>query len=119
MIECGEIYYIENDYRAFGRELHSGRPAIIISNDLINNRSGTVNIIYLTSSNKKRQHYVDINHMDFIPCEYSKKEYTIHKALCDQIHCVDKGRLGNYLGKVTIKELDEIKSEVLKTNFLV
>lgn len=45
----GEMYYIHEDYSSVGSEMKAGRPAIIVSNDMNNEFSSTVEIIYLTT----------------------------------------------------------------------
>lgn len=40
----GEMYYIHEDYSSVGSEMKAGRPAIIVSNDMNNEFSNTVEI---------------------------------------------------------------------------
>lgn len=46
-IKRGEIWYIERGF-SIGSEQASGRPAVVISNNLNNAHSSTVEVVYLT-----------------------------------------------------------------------
>lgn len=113
MIECGEIYYVKGT-QSVGHEIWSNRPAIVISSRKSIMTQGTVNVIYLTSSENKKTFTVPIGEHAFTN---RKKEYNNHVALCAQIHSVDKTRLGSYYGKVSKKELEQIKKIVEQNLF--
>lgn len=49
----GDIFYIANSGHVVGSEQRSGRPGIIVSNDLANKHSPNVSVVYLTSQEKK------------------------------------------------------------------
>lgn len=110
MIECGEIYYIKGSKKgSIGSEIWSGRPAVIISSEEAIRNQGTVNIVYLTSSDGEKELTVAISDDDF---EYKKNQYECHTVLCAQVHSVDKSRIGNYYGRVTPEELKLIETTV-------
>ena len=115
MIECGEIYFISGDKsKSIGKEIWAGRPGIIISSpDAIKNQ-GTVNVVFLTSSKGNKTFTVDISDADFLP---ERNKFRSHRALCSQIHTVDKSRIESYYGKVTDEELQKIRKEIRKTLF--
>lgn len=79
----GEIYYVRSDYSEVGHEVWSGRPAIVVSNNDLNQTRSCVEVVYLTTRQKTDS-----------PCHV-----TIHAtgkqsiALCEQISTVDKTRL--------------------------
>ena len=50
-IKRGDIYYIENRHTV-GSEQRAGRPAVVVSNDMNNQHSTTVEIVYLTTQPK-------------------------------------------------------------------
>ena len=51
----GDIYYIvSNEHTPIGCEIWSDRPAIIVSNDTLNQTSGAVEIVYLSTTLKKK-----------------------------------------------------------------
>lgn len=89
----GEIYYIY-ETEVSGNEQAGGRPGIIISNDVGNEYSPVVIVVYLTTREKKPlPTHVKINTAD--------KPST---ALCEQIETVYKGRIGKYIGQITDTE---------------
>lgn len=95
----GEIYYIY-PREAVGCEQYGGRPGIIVSNDMGNEFSKVVEVVFLTTRDKKPlPTHVEINS--------AKCKST---ALCEQIETVSKERIGNYINTVTqneMKKLDE------------
>lgn len=89
----GEIYYI-HETEVTGNEQAGGRPGIIISNDVGNEHSPVVIVVYLTTREKKPlPTHVKINS--------AEKPST---ALCEQIETVYKGRIGKYIGQITDTE---------------
>ena len=86
-----------------GNEIWSGRPGIVVSNDVINERSGVVQIVYLTS-NKRR--YYNVTHVPV----YANNQEAI--AVCNQVTNVDTSRLTNHLGRITQDELQEIQNGI-------
>lgn len=86
----GEIYYI-HETEVTGNEQAGGRPGIIISNDVGNEHSPVVIVVYLTTREKKPlPTHVKIN--------TAERPST---ALCEQIETVYKGRVGKYIGQLT------------------
>ena len=97
-INRGDIFYVHsNSETPIGGEIWSERPAVVVSNDAINKESETVIVAY-TTTNTKRQSPASI--------EIKKPKKAL--VLCEQIYCVDKSRLYNYLGKVSKTELRQI-----------
>ena len=101
-IRRGEVYYIEG-LQTVGSEQHPGRPAIIVSNDMNNEFSSTVEVIYLTTQPKHDlPTHVEIR---------SLKRESI--ALCEQITAVAAERIGDFCGEVTQHEMSEIEAAML------
>ncbi len=101
----GEMYYIHEDYRSVGNEMKAGRPAIIVSNDMNNEFSNTVEIIYLTTKPKKP-----------LPTHISVKSCSLlSTALCEQITTIDKSRIGDYRGRITDDEMYELENAILSS----
>lgn len=100
----GQIYYIKSDNNIpIGTEIWADRPAVIVSNNTINKHSGFVNIVYLTSA-QKRTHspsHIKIN--------INNKQSIV---MCEQIHCVDQSRLIKYLGTISLKNIKEIDKAI-------
>ena len=94
MFYRGEIYYIEPAQKA-GSEQSSGRPAIIVSNDLNNKHSSVVEVVYLTTQPKTD-----------LPTHVSIRSSTKPStALCEQVHSISVDRLGNYIAMCTDNEM--------------
>ena len=95
----GEIWYIDRGgYTVTGSEQAAGRPAIIVSNDLANKHSDNVTVVYLTTQPK-----TDLPTHVFIN---SAQKVSI--ALCECVVCVSKERIGNFYGKATPGEMEQI-----------
>jgi len=101
----GDIYYIAAEGCEVGCEQRSGRPAIIVSNNEANKFSPVVEIVYLTTREKKDlPTHVSIN--------TSKYNST---ALCEQITTVSKDRVGDYIGMCSEEELARVDEALLKS----
>lgn len=53
-IRRGDIFYIKKRNDTVGHEQWSGRPGIVVSNDMLNRAEKTVEIVYLTTKPKKQ-----------------------------------------------------------------
>lgn len=106
-IRQGDVWFVEAapvpGGGTVGNEIWSGRPGIVVSNDVINERSGVVQIVYLTS-NKRR--YANVTH---VPVHANDQESI---AVCNQVTNVDTSRLTNHLGRITQQELHEIQNGI-------
>lgn len=93
----GEIFFI-NEGESSGSEQEGARPGIIVSNDVGNKHAPIVEVVYLTSREKK-----------LMPTHVKIKSSPIPSiALCEQIETVYKKRIGKYLAKVTMDEMKRI-----------
>lgn len=96
-IRRGDIYYIQKGVSC-GSEQIAGRPGIIVSNNKCNEVSGVVEVVFLTTQEKRPMPtHVRIT---------SAPRESI--ALCEQINSVDTERIGNYCGHLTDKEMSEV-----------
>lgn len=97
----GDIYYVRSvdDVPPIGCEIWSDRPAVVVSNDTSNRTNGTVEIVYLSTSMKKRPSPLHVR-------VHSGNRTSI--AMCGQIHSVDKSRLDSKLGTLTPAEMQTI-----------
>ena len=85
MFYRGEVYYVYPTGNEIGSEQHAGRPAIIVSNNQNNKNSSTLEIVYLTTREKKpMQTHVHIN-------------------------AAGKLRLNDYIGQLCDKEMQDIE----------
>lgn len=99
-IKRGEIYYIlQGNEEEIGSEQRSGRPGIIISNDINNLHSEVVEVVLLTTREKTPLP----THISINSSQYPSV------ALCEQIKTFSKQRLGDYVGTITNKEMIELE----------
>lgn len=97
-IKRGDIFYVHsNNETPIGREIWSERPAVVISNNAINKESPTVIVAYTTTKLHRTS-----------PASVEIKNPKPALVLCEQVYCVDKSRLYNYLGRVSEAELTQI-----------
>lgn len=102
-IRRGEIYYLTDNNNYTGSEQRSGRPVVVVSNDLNNQNSKVIEVVSLTTREKKElPTHVTINS--------SRYASTV---LCEQIKSVSVDRLGDFMGIVTDKEMEEINEALL------
>lgn len=94
----GEVYYVYPNYAETGSEQWSGRPAVIVSADVINRHSACVEVVYLTTRPKT-------DYPTHVLVNATGRQST---AICEQITSVDKSRLNDCYGKCTPKEMSAI-----------
>ena len=99
-IRRGDIYYIESGFQTTGSEQRPGRPAIIVSNDMNNEFSSTVEVVYLTTQPKH-------NLPTHVVIRSLKRDSI---ALCEQITSVAVERLGDFCGEVSDSELRAVEA---------
>ena len=98
----GDIFYI--DYGQYtGSEQRAGRPGIIVSNDMNNVHSTTVEVVYLTTQPKE----------DLPTHVVVRSTNKISTALCEQITTVSKERVGKYLASCTEVEMEAIDRAIM------
>lgn len=101
-IRRGDIFYISR-YPTTGSEQEAGRPGIIVSNEANNLHSGTVEVVYLTTQPKPD-----------LPTHVSiDSAPRPSRALCEQVTTVSVERLGNYIGRLTDREMTQIDTALL------
>ena len=94
----GDIYYIARADQEAGSEQHANRPAVIVSNNTNNQRSGTVEVVYMTTKPKTDM-------PTHVRIASSNRPSTV---LCEQIHTVSKDRVIEKLATVTDQEMAAI-----------
>lgn len=90
----GEIYYISH-HSATGNEIDKARPGVIVSSDTLNQSSQVVEVVYLTTQEKK-----DLP--THVTIEATGRRST---ALCEQINAVSVLRVGTYCGTCSEDEM--------------
>lgn len=92
-------------FRSFSRNRNSKkRPALVCSQDIINEKSTRVIVAPITSNLKKIYSF-----------EYALPAHSFVKGkiMLDQLRAIDKSRLGSKIGALTFREMNEIEG-VLK-----
>lgn len=97
----GDIFYIMQDSYV-GSEQKSGRPGIIVSNDLANKHSPNVEVVFLTSQEKKA-----------LPTHVEVIARVPSTALCENIQTVSKERLSDFIRSCTTSEMKAIDKALL------
>lgn len=97
-IRRGDIFYVTRNYQEEGSEQHAGRPAIIVSNDINNANSTTVEVVYLTTQPKAT-----------LPthCTITSTNRT-STALCEQVSTIHVDRLDSFIATATLEEMQAI-----------
>ena len=96
----GDIYYIDKprQFGEQGNEMYSGRPGIIVSNDILNGEEFTFEVVYLTTQPKAdRPEHVVIR---------SQARNSV--ACCEQITTVPVERIGTYYGTLDARDMDAV-----------
>lgn len=102
-IRRGDIFYIDKFGRPQGSEQYAGRPGIIVSNDMNNKYSKTVEVVYCTTKPKE-----DLpTHVKILS---TSAESTV---LCEQVTTVSVDKLSSYFGSCTEEEMKKIDEAIL------
>lgn len=96
-MERGEIYYITKTDTT-GSEQIAGRPGIIVSNNANNSSSETVEVVFLTTQEKKSL-------PTHVAIKTSGRDST---ALCEQISTISVTRVSTYVGTCTKEEMAKL-----------
>ena len=106
-IRRGEIWYVKQNSNVIGCEEQAGRPAIIVSNNKNNTYSPVLQVVFLTTQEKKP-----------LPTHVLVDDITSglresSTALCEQITRVGKERIGDYIGRVADATMEEIDKALM------
>lgn len=102
-VKRGEIYYIAHaKCYATDPSNADGRPGVIVSSDELNRHSNSVEVVYLTSQEKKP-----------MPTHAEVLCKTPSTALCETVYTISKDRLGDFVRCCTDKEMEAINGCLL------
>jgi mRNA interferase MazF len=104
-IKRGELYYATLD-PVIGSEQGGKRPVLILQNDIGNKHSPTVVVAAITSRLGKAKLPTHVN----LSSEKLSKDSIV---LLEQIRTIDKCRLVEYIGEVTIEEMKQTEDALL------
>ena len=98
----GDIFFVEKRYDTINSEQQAGRPAIIVSNNIGNEHSNNVEVVYLTTQDKTP-----------LPTHVRVMCHVQSTALCETIYTISKERLGNYIRTCTDEEMAAIDEALM------
>lgn len=94
----GDIFYVKgNGGKSIGSEQKPDRPAVVVSNNKANEHSPVVEVVYLTTQEKKP-----------LPTHVEVLCKVPSIALCEQVHSVFVDRLDEYIKTCTDEEMEAI-----------
>lgn len=99
----GDIYYVNKAGVTTGSDQMPGRPAIIVSNDMCNTYSSTIEVVYLTTQPKS-----DLP--THVTIRSTSRQST---ALCEQIYTVDVSRIGEFVSVCTDSEMESVDTALM------
>lgn len=104
-IQRRDIFYITNSkYYGTDPAVETSRPGIIVSCNELNEHSHFVEVVYLTTKEKKPM----LTHVPIL-CK------TNSTALCETIYTVSKDRLGDYVRSCSETEMAAIDEGLLRS----
>lgn len=98
----GDIYYVHK-MTTTGSEMLAGRPAIIISNDRLNEKLDAVEVVFMTTKPK----CLAPEHLTI------KASGATATVICEQITTVDKCKLGNFVGTCSPDEIKLLEKALM------
>ena len=104
-VKRGEIYYVEatREKEPFILDHSKNRPAIIVSNDRFNTKSGIVSVIYLSSTAPEFP-------VTNVPGIMARGRTST--AVCLQVFTINKSRLRNCIGTVPEEQMHRIDAAI-------
>ena len=101
-LSYGDVVYVVGDKdNCVGAERWPNRPGIIVSKHITS--ESTVQIIYLSHVLKQGRYNINV----------SDASGNTVRACCDQIHCVDYSRIGNFMHHICDAEMYGIKKAMV------
>lgn len=103
----GDVVHVRSARsRSTGNEMWSDRPAVIVSNNVLNRGGGVVQVVYLTSSRARETMPTHVLLGDVTEQGISSV------AVCNQVTNVDASRLGEVLGHVDPSLMREVNDAI-------
>ena len=100
----GSVYLVQFD-PAVGREIRKTRPAVVISNDHLNELAATVLVMPITGGHYAYYHWIALR-----PPEGGLKKPS--SIVTEQLRSVDKKRLRRRLGAVSSATIRQIEDAI-------
>ena len=98
----GDIVFVHNENgKSTGSEWQKDRPAIVVSNNLCNEHSPVVEVVYATTSPRKH----------LLPTHVIIHSTPFNSiALCEAVYSVDKSRIERVIGHCSTSEILRINN---------
>ena len=96
----GDIFYVSSGASCY--DMKEGRPAIIVSNNMCNTYSDRVEVVFLTTKEKKPMP----THIEIICRQKST-------ALCEAVHTISKECVGEFIKTCTAAEMKRIDEALM------
>ena len=100
----GCVYYIQFD-PSIGHEIRKTRPAVVVSNDHMNELSATILVMPITGGHYGYYHWIPLQ-----PPEGGMNKPS--SIVTEQIRCVDKRRVKRRLGTSATKTMRKIEDAI-------
>jgi mRNA interferase MazF len=100
----GSVYYIQFD-PAIGREIRKTRPAVVVSNDHMNELADTILVMPITSGHYSYYHWIPLE-----PPEGGTKKPS--SIVTEQLRCVDKRRVRRLVGALSDETMAKIENAI-------
>jgi mRNA interferase MazF len=100
----GSVYYIQFD-PALGREIRKMRPAVVVSNDHMNELAETILVMPITGGRYQYFHWIAL-----LPPEGGLTKPS--SIVTEQIRAIDKVRIGRRLGAVSAQTMGMIEDAI-------
>lgn len=98
----GDIWFVKGGKAIVGCEPWGDRPAVIVSNNKGNKTSPNVEVVFLTTKDKR-----------YLPTHAKVLGKSPSIALCENVQTVSKDRLMDYIRTCTKKEMKQIDKALL------
>lgn len=100
----GEVWRVQFD-PVVGHEIRKSRPAVVVSNDHMNELSATVLVMPITSGHFPYYHWIRIG-----PPEGGVAKSS--SIVTEQVRAIDKRRLGRRLGAVSAETMGKLEGTI-------
>ena len=97
----GDVYYVLNN-GANAADWKQGRPAVIVSNDVGNQHSPVVEVVFMTTQEKKP-----------MPTHVSVMCRVPSTALCENVYTIPKERLTDFIRSCSDEEMRRIDQALI------
>ena len=107
----GDVYYIYRDpaydyAKGYAIDNKEGRPAVIVSNDVLNRLSHKVMVVYLTRNSNVQPEFSDFL-LESTKCIGSK-------VISGEICAIHKNLIGDYIGHINDRDLSMLDESLLE-----